>query len=201
MTPHRHHMFEVLQSDAFSVCLGPSTGPDILFFKRFRDNWSKLRYRTPRERQAPIIPVNDDVKTFITEQRNLKYPRADYKEFLNLAASAVALDVEVRIQKPGALHRARWMAKAIYSLKIELLYEGNETVLQLSARELMGIQRFNRFVVCVYMQSWFSCRFAADAAINDISLINRLHDYDDLELQRVGLKMMARHSWYLSLEL
>jgi hypothetical protein len=167
----RHHMFEVLLSDAFGVCLGPSTGPDILFFKRFRDNWSELRHRTPRERQTPLIPVNDDVKTFITEQRNLKYPRADYQEFLNLAASVVGLKIEARIQKPGALHRARWMAKAIYSLKIELLSQGNEAVLQLTARELKGIQRFNRFVVCVYMQSWFSCRFAADAPINDISLI------------------------------
>jgi hypothetical protein len=111
---------------------------------------------------------------------------------LNLAASVVGLKEGARIQRPGALHRARWMAKAIYSLKIELLSEGNESVLQLTARELKGIKRFNRFIVCIYMQSWFSCRFAADAPINDISLINRLHDYDDLELQRHLIKLSQR---------
>ena len=33
----RHHMLEVLLSDTFAVCFRPSTGPDILIFKRFRD--------------------------------------------------------------------------------------------------------------------------------------------------------------------
>jgi hypothetical protein len=34
----RHHMFEVLLSDAFAVCFfGPSTGPEILLFKRFKE--------------------------------------------------------------------------------------------------------------------------------------------------------------------
>jgi len=57
------------------------------------------------------------------------------------------LDKAITIQKPGALHRARWMAKAIYFLKIHLLFEGNEAVIKLTARELQSIQRFNHFVV------------------------------------------------------
>lgn len=93
------------------------------------------------------------------------------------------------------------MAKAIYTLKIELLFDGNEAVLQLTARELQSIQRFNRFVICVYLQSWFTCRIVTDAAINDIMLIQRLNEYNDMSLQTAGLKMMKRHSWYLGPEL
>ena len=37
--------------------------------------------------------------------------------------------------------------------------------------------------------------------MNDILLIKRLDDYDDIELQTAGLKMVKRHSWYLSQEL
>ena len=32
-------------------------------------------------------------------------------------------------------------------------------------------------------------------------MIHRLQEYDDVELSRVGLRMMVRHSWYLSPEL
>ena len=89
------------------------------------------------------------------------------------------------------------MAKAICSLKIELLLDGNETYLQRTAQELQGLQHFNRFVV----QSWFTSRVAVDAPVNNDLLIQRLSDYDDKKLRVAGLKMMEQHSWYLSPEL
>jgi len=85
---------------------------------------------------------------------------------------------------------------------MELLYDGNETVLNLTGHQLQSIQRFNRFIISsIYLQSWFSTRSAVDAPINDIYLIRRLHLYDDSNLRYVGLRMMTRHSWYLSPEL
>jgi len=57
-------------------------------------------------------------------------------QFLVLVGLLVGLDINATIRKPGALHRARWMAKAIYSMKMELLYDGNETVLNLTGRQL-----------------------------------------------------------------
>jgi len=198
----RHHMFEVLLSDAFGVCLGPSTGPDILLFKRFKDKWSKLVHHQPLPRLVPLVSACDRLKEFIAEQLQLGHPRDDYREFLHLEASMIGIKRSaVPLRKPGGLHRARWMTKAIYAMKIELLLDGNEVVTQLTARELQGIKRFNRFVVTIYIQSWFSCRIVADAPLNDIMLIQRLHDYDDAALQSVGLKMMERHSWYISPEL
>ena len=86
-------------------------------------------------------------------------------------------------------------------MKMELLLDGNKATLRLTSRELHGLQRFNRFIVRVYIQSWFTSRSAPDAPINDILLIQRLHDYDDECLKTVGLSMMKRHSWYLSQEL
>jgi hypothetical protein len=197
----RHHILEVLLADAFGVCLGPSTGPDILMFKRFREKWSKLKHRKVVPQQSPIITVDDNLKAFITEQLRKDHCRDDYRELLNLAALMIGKEVDVTIRKPGALHRARWMAKAIYSLKIELLLSGNETVMELTGHELLGLQRFNRFVVCVYLRSWFTTRSAVDAPINDMQLIQRLEAYDDEALRTTGLNMMKRHSWYLSPEL
>lgn len=194
-------MFEVLLADAFDICLGSSTGPDILIFKRFRDKWSEINHHKRNECQTPLIRVSDQLKAFIADQSQLNYPREDYREFLFLAAVLIGLETKYVIRKPGALHRAHWMVKAIYSLKIELLFDGNESVLKLTARELQGIQRFNRFIVTVYIQSWFTSRIVTDAPINDIHLIQRLDKHDDTALKVAGLKMMKRHSWYISQEL
>ncbi|ESO06295.1 hypothetical protein HELRODRAFT_160458 [Helobdella robusta] len=196
----RHHKFEVLLAGVYSVCLGTSTGPEILFFKRFREKWTEMNH-TPEARSTSLIIVSDAIKAFIKCQLEVRHSRDDYLEFLLLAAHIVGLQVDVAIRKPGARHRARWMAKAIYALKIELLFTVNKTIFNLTARKLQGIQRLNRFIICVYLQSWFSCRLTADAPVNDILLIQRLHDYDDAVLGSTGLKMMLRHSWYMSPEL
>ena len=60
--------------------------------------------------------------------------------------------------------------------------------MQLTARELQGLQRFNQFVVRVYIQSWFSSRSAVDAAANDIHLIGTLKSLDNNGLKSAGLK-------------
>ena len=60
----RHHMFEVLLADVFNVCLGPSTGPEILFFKRFREKWTEMNH-TSEARSTPLIIFSDAIKAFI----------------------------------------------------------------------------------------------------------------------------------------
>lgn len=101
----------------------------------------------------PKIPVSDYLNKFISKQLTKNYSREDYRELLSLTALIIGLDIKLTIRKPGTLHRARWMVKAIYSLKIKLLFKGNEDVLHLTARKLLGLQQFDQFVVCVYIQS------------------------------------------------
>ena len=175
---------------------GPTSGPDILLFKHFRSKWPKLHHQ-PQD-TIPLVVAPTDVLQFLRTTIDDKHPREDYLELIHLAAIMVGLPVVSSIRRPGALNRARWMAKAIHALKIELLFRGNEEALHLTGRQLQGIQRFNRFVILVYIQSWYSCSLAVDAAFNDIALIHRLLEYNDLELSRVGLRMMVRHSWYFS---
>jgi hypothetical protein len=112
----RHHVLEVLLSDAFAVCFGPSSGPDIIIFKRFRDIWSRLNHK-PAARAVPLFTATDELKAFIHEQLNHHHPRDDYLELLSLSSLLVGMTSEATIHKPGAMHRARWMSKAIYSLK------------------------------------------------------------------------------------
>ena len=76
----------------------------------------------------------------------------------------------------------------------------NELVMKFTAHELQRIRQFNRFVVSIYLQSWFISRVVVDAPY-DIQLTQRLDAYDNDALQTVGLNMMVRHSWYLNPEL
>jgi len=194
-------MHEILLSDVFAVCFVPSSGPEVTFFKRFRENWDKLPSHQPKLGTIPLIAASDGLKSFITDELTQKHPRDDYLELLQLAGYMVGLKIEATVRRPGAVHRARWMAKALYTLKIELLYDGNEKIIHLTGRELQATQCFNRFVVEVYIQAWFSCRATVDAPSNDIQLINRLKDYGNEAISKVGLKMMARHLWYPSPEM
>ena len=90
-------------------------------FKRFHDNWRKFSHKLP-ENSNPLILAPANVKSFKAEQLTLAHPYADYFELLQLSAVAVGLQKQIRIRKPGAMHRARWLAKAIYSLNTELVF-------------------------------------------------------------------------------
>ena len=53
----RHHMFEILLSYAFQMCLGASTGPEILIFKRFREKRPDLQHHQPKSQPTPLLSV------------------------------------------------------------------------------------------------------------------------------------------------
>lgn len=56
---------------------------------------------------------------------------------------------EVKFSKPGAYHRARWMAKAIYCLKIYM----SRSVFSLTASEEKSLSEICRFLILVYVRA------------------------------------------------
>ena len=44
----RHHIYELVCEKAFTTCFGPSSGPEIQLFKRFKNNWEHLDRSIPR---------------------------------------------------------------------------------------------------------------------------------------------------------
>ena len=55
----------------------------------------------------------------------------------------------VKFMQPGAMHQARWMAKAVYAIKMDLFY----TQFKMTAQETSGIHQFAMFVVPVYVRA------------------------------------------------
>lgn len=102
--------------------------PNIDLFDRFQANWNKID-ESKYESSLSIAKVRDsitllekiEIVNFIRDQLSMqKHERKDYIEFLQLVLLFLGEKDKFKIKIPGAKHRARFMARAIYSFKILL---------------------------------------------------------------------------------
>ena len=118
-----HHVFTDLKIEA-------SKSPDISLFTRLRDNWELIPRKCPpnhlsmegltEEAQALVTRLKTELLSLQAVKKD--FVRDDYDELLSLSVAFVSEEVtEVSFRSPGALHKARWMSKIIYALKIVLL--------------------------------------------------------------------------------
>lgn len=86
----RHHIYELVLKGVFILCMGPTSGPDILIFKRFQSGWqniNKENYQngmTDKEVASALLPEKEEILTFVRKMLVQQQPRNDYKEFLEL---------------------------------------------------------------------------------------------------------------------
>lgn len=200
----RHHIMELPVSSVFNVLFGPSSGPKIKLFERFQQKWPQIdetKFESGIEDHNLchlITPFKADLIVFIKCQLNNFQPRDDYKELLQLTLLFLGENStkSVHINSPGAVHRARWMAKIIYCLKIYLFRKQ----FSLSASELSALRNFNLFAVKIYLKNWFECPKATLAPANDLQMMKDLLKYKatNLKIANAAFKTMSRHMWYLS---
>jgi len=203
----RHHIFElILQAAIVESKLHISSGPDIAVFKRFKNAWNGIDTKnifvwSSNEMLKNILsPVRQEMLSFCLEMLTVKQPRDDYEEFLKLVIITLGETPPggIIIRKPGACHQARWMAKAIYCLKIFLL----RLEFKLTKTEENAICRVCAFIIKIYIKSWFTATNVSEAPLNDIDLIRRLFEYsiDDEHIATSCLTKFLNHLWYLSNE-
>jgi hypothetical protein len=178
--------------------MGVSTGPDILLYKRFQKSWKQIQKET-YETDATIMPWKEEVLTFCKHKLKECHPRADYRELLEL--TIIYLGGTPRegfsFKHPGAVHRARWMAKIIYAIKLVLF----RSQFKMTKQELSAMERFSRFAVHYYVPNWFAAPIACSAPTKDLQYLQQLKNCEDTELASVASNALCRHLWYLSEEL
>jgi hypothetical protein len=201
----RHHIHEIMLEEAFRITMGPSSGPEILLFKRFKVFWPNIRcaeYKPGIDDPAiagALVDVLNDTKTFLTNQLQMNHQREDYRELLELALLFVGGVPQrgVTFRKPGAIHRARFMARLIYALKIFLFRSAG---FKLTNRERRGLSDFCVFGVTAYVKSWFLSSLPTEAPANDLNLLKQLVSSQSAVAQG-ALKKLCGQLWYLSEEL
>ncbi|KYN06617.1 hypothetical protein ALC62_02431 [Cyphomyrmex costatus] len=202
--PCRHHILELPLSAVFNFLFGASNGPEIKLFQRFQKAWStidKSQYESGLQDSNLsylITPLREDLVIFIQNQMKMFQPRDDYKELLQLALLFMGENSikPVNIRAPGAVHRARWMAKTIYCLKIYLFRKQ----FPITKSELAALRQFNIFTVGIYLKNWYTCQNATLAPVNDLQLMKDLLEYKTVntKVSEIAFATMSRHTWYLS---
>jgi len=203
----RHHIMEIMLEAVVVHELGPSSAPEILIFKRFRAHWKNIDKTKFDVAPSDLLIFKKGIQTsfemiYFAKECLQKYqPRDDYKELLELTIIFLGGTPEkgISFRLPAGVHRARWMAKAIYSLKMFLFRKQ----FNMTRREADAIREISLFTVRVYIKYWFQAGSAISAPRNDLELIQKLVEYEMFNpaLYRKALKKFLGHLWYLSEEL
>ena len=109
--------------------------------------------------------------------------RDDYLEFASLTRKFIDIGTPITFVRPGAMHRARWLAKLFYMIKI-CLFEKSISDLPpgtiTSRYQPAKIRRFVNFVTLVYSIWWMKCTCAADAPWNDLCFFYNILAYKSI---------------------
>jgi len=121
---------ELILESVFNESMAISSAPDVSLFKIFQQYWtflSQTSYEAGVGDEAVATALKEVKKNIIefsiTQLREVQ-PRDDYREFLELVIIFLGgiPSRGVRFAMPGAIHHARWMANALYSLKIWMFH-------------------------------------------------------------------------------
>lgn len=201
-TPCRHHIKELILGNVFSVKITSSTSPEVSDFKNFQREWENLNHSEFNSGigliHEKLVPDIEKKTKFIEVYLEKKMPRADYKELLELSLLFLGHNKSlIKFRKPGAMHHARWMSKAIYCLKMFLFRESFS----------LGEKRNAYFEVCqfivfIYLESWYTATDPITAPYNDLKLVKKLEDYKEIDskIAAAAIDKIGNHLWYLSPE-
>ena len=173
----RHHVMELVLASIFRALFGPTGGPDVALFQRFQTNWPYIDHFTYTTASDDMFDsgtavLRVEMVNFCKAAVEESQPREDYEEPINLCLIFLggADPAEVSFRAPGAFHQARWMAKAIYSLKL-FLFQHQFT---LTSEEKNSVKELALFVSLVYVRFWHEAPLRRKAPLNDIQLLSRL---------------------------
>ena len=130
-----------------------SSGPDIQLFKRFREQWSSIPVEGFLAFEEPRVDEYKEWRngTIATMKANLKKKNArdDYAELCHLTLFFLTGQLSAPIRKPGTSHHARWMAKAIYVLKL-LMFRKHVKFTRIAK---VGLREVALFIVLIYSRT------------------------------------------------
>ena len=211
----RHHVGEVVLDQVWTdLNIETSKSPEVTVFSRFKANWERISYNDIDNLSLATIPPEFQQKRedLISQCQLLlqqSFVRCDYRELVQLSVLYLSGQPEegFRFYRPGALHKARWMAKLIYSIKMVLLAGKISDELKSGAvfasGQLEKIQRFVHFSIFVYVPWWMACPVASAAPRNDMMLWNTCYQYTNTDklCATAATNALSRHLWYLTEEL
>ena len=186
-------------------CFSLSSSPDISQFKRFQSTWKlidrmKFDSMMANDLESSITSVFSTCKkqviSFCSNKLQSAQPRDDYRELLELTITVLGgcPPRGFKFIRPGAIHRARWMARVIYAIKIFLFRKQ----FPLSRSELNSLKKFT---ATVNVTAWFSASSAIAAPAGGLMFLQSLVSYPNSDIAKVTSQKLSNYLWYLSEDL
>ncbi|CAH1109072.1 unnamed protein product [Psylliodes chrysocephalus] len=106
---------------------------------------------------------------------------------------------KIKIRSSEAIRQARWMARAIYSLKIDLY----KSQFKISANDKRVLPDVCLFITVIYVKPWLQCNLTVNAPNQDLCFLKRLKEYEPVDklISKAALNKFTQHPWYFSEEI
>ena len=121
-----YYILEVALAAAFKATMSEASNPEVLLFTRFQAGWGNIEQdkfqhgATDGIVNSLIEPIIDELLVVAHSQLDIRQPREDYLELIELFVISLGgvPSCDICFLIPGPMHHAWWMNKVIYSLKI-----------------------------------------------------------------------------------
>lgn len=202
--PCRHHICELSLRAAFESKTGKTTGVNVPLFAKFKGLWKNMdknKFKSgvqDRYVATHLKNVKKEVVDFCKVELAKKHARSDYLELLELTLIYLGENLEGhnRFRVPGPMHHARWMSKAIYTLKIFIFRDE----FKLTVQEHKSLCDISIFIVRFYVKLWFRSTIAAEAPYQDITYLREMQKYKQVDkvLSVAVIDKITNHLWYVA---
>lgn len=200
----RHHIYELVLRTVFEAIIQHvASSPDIPLFNKFRKNWKNIDPGNFElcTNSVTVHWTEYEVNTLLDYYRSeilKKDLRHDYRELVELSIIFLGGDKNktLKIRPPGPMHQARWMSRALYSLKIALL----SAQFSLPQKDKLALLDVCSFIVMCYVKSWLKCTSAMKAPQQDLDFLNTIKTYETVDeiISNAATKKFCQHLWYLT---
>ena len=205
----RHHVCELIAKSCWYALFEEDLGPENKFFSQIKNDWSSIE----ADSESDILTLDQDLDgrdealKFCREllkkknKRNEAFIRDDYRELCELCMIMLGETPpsgKIVWRKPGACHKARFMAFGIYSLKA-LAFARQ---LNVDEETVECLKQFCAFLTTIYIPHFLASSVGVDAAVNDLNLHHKLSNLrsSHAQIADAALVVLRRHGWYLTPE-
>ena len=215
----RRHVFELhIKHFLEHISTGKTLAPNNQLFKCFQKEWNNLKDEIDLSKLSRFdvkavrgtfleTKVLESIQFCKIALKTEVFPRGDYTELLELTLMYLSPESSFKIRAPSSVSHARFMAKAIYYLKIQILHP--QLTYEVTPVEQKEISRMAEFVSIFYSVWFLRTSLPSAAPYQDIKAfwqMTRYKRYIEIhqpESERVIdgiegiLDSMRKHAWYL----
>ncbi|XP_039440673.1 uncharacterized protein LOC120421523 [Culex pipiens pallens] len=203
----RHHVAELTLKHCYELKGDVSQSDKLDNFKIFREKFNSKLESCEEIIYRNVLHVPDLAKLtqpwrqsmldFCLNCLNAKQPRGDYVELLELVILFLGGDTKIGIKfrRAGSISRARWMARAIYVLKIWMV---NIDIKNIDQKLMDHFEKLALFITKCYVKYWYSLNDAIKAPRVDLEFWRTISSFDFPEYAETAARSFEKHLWYLS---